>query len=50
MAYVQSSVHSHEDDLELYIRGRFEPERISAVDRGQSDRMQSAEKRSAESR
>jgi len=32
MASVQSSVHSHEDDLELYVRGRLEPERISAAE------------------
>ena len=32
MADVHSSVHSHEDDLELYIRGRLEPERISVVE------------------
>jgi anti-sigma factor RsiW len=32
MAYAQSSVHPHEDDLELYIRGRLEPERISAAE------------------
>ena len=32
MAAVRRPVHSYEDDLELYVRGRLEPERTSAVE------------------
>jgi hypothetical protein len=29
---IRSTVHSHDDDLELYVRGRLDPEHISAVE------------------
>ena len=32
MPHVRSVVHIHKGDLELYVRGRLEPERISAVE------------------
>jgi hypothetical protein len=32
MPPIQSTVHVHEDDLEIYVRGRLEPEHTSAVE------------------
>ena len=32
MSYIQNAVHSHEDDLELYVRGRLEPGHASTVE------------------
>jgi hypothetical protein len=32
LSYIQKAVHSHEDDLELYVRGRLEPGYASTVE------------------
>jgi hypothetical protein len=32
MHHIQSEVHIHEDDLQLYVQGRLEPERISLAE------------------
>ena len=32
MPDIQSTVHARDEDLELYVRGRLEPERISVVE------------------